>query len=367
VAKCVAGLPEDRYPSAAALADDLTRYLERRAPLIVRNPSKVEASANFLRRNRVVFAAAAVAVVAVAIGFRVQHAARTWGTEARQSDLLTALDSATECERRGAFDEANSLISGVIDRPGGREAIRTAINASPKSVALRMGLGKAAFLSKDYAEAEAEFLGVLAHVPNHIPALAGLADVQNGLGRHADALASMERAIARYETAKTTPRGYKLIEMRLFAGRQAFYAASALSNQTKYAEAVALFDRALGHFLAIEAAHPDGTIDDRGQYARDIFPAMAYYGRGDAQLGARQFDAAADSLKTAMNYVRRLRNRQKAEDADADFVARVKTDKARADQASKDRRQVAALAAEIYHDKLHVDDARSTARLASGP
>lgn len=70
VARCLAYEPDDRYPDAAALADDLKRCLDRRPLAVARNPSRRERLDNRLERNRRWVSAAALAalVVSAAVG-----------------------------------------------------------------------------------------------------------------------------------------------------------------------------------------------------------------------------------------------------------------------------------------------------------
>lgn len=60
-------LPNARYPSAAAVAEDLRRFLEGQ-PLMARPGSRVERAQKFVRRNRPAVLAGALAVVVATIG-----------------------------------------------------------------------------------------------------------------------------------------------------------------------------------------------------------------------------------------------------------------------------------------------------------
>lgn len=59
--------PASRYPSAAALADDLRRYLAHQ-PVSVRDPSVAYVTGRFVRRNRVAVALGAAVVLALVVG-----------------------------------------------------------------------------------------------------------------------------------------------------------------------------------------------------------------------------------------------------------------------------------------------------------
>jgi serine/threonine-protein kinase len=65
--KAVRKQPTERYPSAAAFADDLRRYLEHK-PISARSDSLQYRAMKFMRRNRVAVAVAAIAFLAIAAG-----------------------------------------------------------------------------------------------------------------------------------------------------------------------------------------------------------------------------------------------------------------------------------------------------------
>jgi serine/threonine protein kinase len=67
IAKALKKHPAERYPSVAAFADDLQRYLEER-PIAARPDSLAYRALKFTRRNRISVALAAVALVALAAG-----------------------------------------------------------------------------------------------------------------------------------------------------------------------------------------------------------------------------------------------------------------------------------------------------------
>ncbi|MCI0702836.1 MAG: serine/threonine-protein kinase, partial [Planctomycetia bacterium] len=89
--KCLEKQPADRYPSAAALGDDLTRFLEGK-PVSVRPAGVGERFVKWCRRNPVVACFSAALVFVALLGF----AGVTWGflkAESRGKDLVKANDN----------------------------------------------------------------------------------------------------------------------------------------------------------------------------------------------------------------------------------------------------------------------------------
>lgn len=136
VLKALSKSPEDRYTSAAALADDLRRFLDDR-PVMARRPSLRDRAARWARRHR---RAGACVVAALAIAVPVL-ATTTWRAERAEKQLLAANDElrleqartdaalTREATQRAAaersFREARKVLdyltqlgeSGLADRP----------------------------------------------------------------------------------------------------------------------------------------------------------------------------------------------------------------------------------------------------------
>jgi hypothetical protein len=66
-ARCLAPRPADRYPDAAALAEDLDRFLQRRPLRYATNPSRLEPLANAVRRHAASLTLGAIAATAVTL------------------------------------------------------------------------------------------------------------------------------------------------------------------------------------------------------------------------------------------------------------------------------------------------------------
>jgi serine/threonine protein kinase len=135
----------DRYPSAAALAEDLQRFLAHRPLQTARNPSHHERLDNWIRRNwlRVGLAASLLAAAL---------AATNW-----------AVDRASAIERRGAFLEAQAALDA--DLP---ETCRAAVGLleplvarAPDSPLARLHLGAAQAMAGDPDRAALTFAPML--------------------------------------------------------------------------------------------------------------------------------------------------------------------------------------------------------------
>jgi WD40 repeat protein len=127
--KCLAKRPADRYASAAALADDLARWLEGR-PTIARPLAAPARLARLVGRRPVVAALTAAACLAsVFAGWSALERARAQRTASRQQDELLRQAAVTEL-RRGyeALDSGN--VAGAFDQLAKARAIDASIGDS---------------------------------------------------------------------------------------------------------------------------------------------------------------------------------------------------------------------------------------------
>lgn len=176
VQKAMAKRPEDRYDSAAALADDLRCFLADR-PIRARAPSPLLRTRKWLRRHQDQSVIALVCLLLLAGSlFIVTAAARYAGEKANES---TATQSATLLDRLRA--------ARLERRPGFREPLFDLVRAAPPDVprdALRreaaLGLGDWSGLAPRLLEFPAD-VRALAVSPDGTRLVVGLSDTSLAL------------------------------------------------------------------------------------------------------------------------------------------------------------------------------------------
>ena len=104
--RALAEEPERRYPSAAALANDIRRYLDGR-PVTARPDSFAYRARRFLRRNRGISLAAACAVLALVIGL----GASLWQADRAIREAQRA--NTVKAYLIGLFDAGRTNVSGA--------------------------------------------------------------------------------------------------------------------------------------------------------------------------------------------------------------------------------------------------------------
>jgi tetratricopeptide (TPR) repeat protein/tRNA A-37 threonylcarbamoyl transferase component Bud32 len=113
--KCLAKSPRERYATAAALADDLGRFLAGE-PIVARRASLRERAARWRRRNPLVAALTAGLFLAVAIGF----AGVVWQWRqaelARRSEMLAREEADTHAREASLGLQRLKLANGFLER-----------------------------------------------------------------------------------------------------------------------------------------------------------------------------------------------------------------------------------------------------------
>ena len=130
VLKALRYKPEDRYPSAAALADDLRRVLAGR-PVAARHGNRIYRTGRFLRRHRGAFAAVMAAVVVALFAVALRHPLNPWRTAFNRPNELAIFYEADVLDqetRRWLRDGAQKLER--FEAAAARDSFRRAAAAS---------------------------------------------------------------------------------------------------------------------------------------------------------------------------------------------------------------------------------------------
>ncbi|MCA8950674.1 MAG: serine/threonine protein kinase [Planctomycetes bacterium] len=101
VGRCLRKRPEERYSSAMALADDLRRYLAHE-PVDAREPSALYVASRYVRRHRLLLAAAGVVIAALAIALWISVDANRVADDARAAAEAEATEARRQLDIRGA-------------------------------------------------------------------------------------------------------------------------------------------------------------------------------------------------------------------------------------------------------------------------
>jgi len=269
VLKAMRKEPEGRYQSAAALADDIGRFLEGH-PVEARRHSTAYRAKKFLRRHRIGAAATLLVLAAIATGI--------WATlrEARRARAAEA-----RAERRFNDDRklANSFLfefhDAIRDLPGSTAA---------RALVVRRGLEYLDGLAKESSD-DRVLRRELADAYQKVGDVQGNAFMSN-LGDLKGAIASYEKAIALLEPAVAGP-GASDAERASLA--TAYLVCGALRlNEGKAEQALAMAKKglALRQALAAEAPGNAGRQMDLSQawqyVAFDAAPAGKYAEARDA-------------------------------------------------------------------------------------
>ncbi len=111
VLKAVAKEPTDRYPTAAAFAEDLQRFLDDR-PILARRPTAVEKAVKWLRRHPTYTAAGVLVLSVTAVGFGIATALVSREQGRTADALVREQQRADEAEQR--FDLARNAADDMI-------------------------------------------------------------------------------------------------------------------------------------------------------------------------------------------------------------------------------------------------------------
>ena len=309
VAKCLAASPDDRYASAAALAEDLARYLARRPLKHTTNPSRAESALNSLRRQR---AAIAVAAAALAIAVPTQK----WLTappsalqNAQSVETPAVLEEAAAAEAEGREADANEMITRAVKHGDAVRSFQAAAKRHPRSLALLLGLAYAYEEANLLADAERTYRDALARDGKSLGAIAGLANVKVRRSQYAEALGLLDRCVAIAEEGDAGPGRLYLPAYRFSRARVLIFRGDAANDDRKFGEARSYFEKALDDLntLDLDPRRRDGSRDDKLRGDLEIHLACAKLGLGRAHLGPGRPSEAVLILNQALDHARRAR------------------------------------------------------------
>ncbi len=156
--KCLEKVPALRYPTAAALADDVAAYLEG-APISARPPGVLERAARFARRHRAATLAAATVVLSLCAAVVDRHVRAQEQQEATERERVRLAQAhalaRSAAERLQALDQhpPAAFPSGLAEVA--RELDR-ALLLEPEATSVRLFRAEVAWLAIDPARAARE-------------------------------------------------------------------------------------------------------------------------------------------------------------------------------------------------------------------
>jgi serine/threonine protein kinase/tetratricopeptide (TPR) repeat protein len=226
VAKALEKDPKDRYGSAAALAEDLRRWLDSK-PILARPPSTIYQMRKFVRRNPLPAAFAATLVLLV-VGFAVAMGWQARRVAAERDRAQAAADKAEAINRflQETLQTANPDIGGsrkvtileALDQSLGR--IEASFKGQPVLEAdVRETLGETYNNIGEYDKAEAQLRRALDLRTTHLGPLhpdtgttwGALSRTYHITGRYEEAIAAANKGIEA-ERASLGPRHLRLAE-----------------------------------------------------------------------------------------------------------------------------------------------------------
>lgn len=311
---CLKALEKDparRYASAADIAEDLRRFIERR-PILARREGPVGRGIAWTRRHRAWSAAIAgicvLVVLAAFFAYRSHVAESKWtDTEfsrafesaqlaAIEGDLKKAEAAIKQAEQLGAPPAQLSLLRGQLDLQVGRfqeacDTLELAIRELPQSVAAHALLVNA-YGSNEQLDKRMKVASQLATLkPSTLEDYLLLGEAQ-AYSNFDQSHATLNEAVARYKTS---------VVARLSRGSMLVYQAMDTAD-------TALADKALDDLrIASELLEPNSLVLSRMVQAR-LIAATAYDVAGDVATRQELVDNAAKAVEALKKYPRHYKS-----------------------------------------------------------
>ncbi len=249
LAKALKKNPDERYPTAAALADDLRRHIAQQ-PITARPDSLAYRGSRFVARHRVAVAATALGITALLV----TTAVAVW-----QAQIATA--SATRANKEAArASTAQKFLSGMF-ASADPEQSKTSSAAAQE------------ILTRSVAAAEVE----LAHDPEaHALVLERIADIYRRMGMFEELLTTQKRRVAVVESSPS-PDVNALIDAQLELGRALGDTNDANDNAAAMPMLKAAYDNAVQRGASAErAVWALSLIADQYRVDQDLVSAKDY-------------------------------------------------------------------------------------------
>ena len=323
--------PDERYPSASALADDLRRYLASE-PIQARPPSTIYQLRKLIARRKAPFAAAALFLVSL-VGFAVamsvlftrseRNLARALEAEAEaESNFAFAQDAVDryftqvsespelgavglESLRRELLDTAREFYADLVRRRSGDPSLRAELGAAHirlSAIARVMGdhddaIRRAREGIEVYAELLEEEPERTFYRRQHAILVGNLGLALADLGRDQEAETTLDEALDLDRALVDLPDALAIDRARL--GNTLDNLAQLLERQGRIDEAQPLYARAVG---VREALHAD--LPGEALHLRELVQTLNNFGILFARLG--RLDEALPPLQRAIALTERL-------------------------------------------------------------
>jgi tRNA A-37 threonylcarbamoyl transferase component Bud32/tetratricopeptide (TPR) repeat protein len=265
--KALAKEPAHRYPSAAALADDLTRYLERR-PIKARRAGLWEHLVKWVRRNKVVSSLIALVAVSIAVGFiaSLLYAGRAERQKIRAERQKVRAEQ-NAASRFRALDDVLKTVSDNRLRLAGQNALQKQLIEG-----LLPRFEEVIQIEGD-DDATRNLQGM---------AWNSLTVIRQALGRRDGALESSERAEAVFRDLRTR-NPELLVEASMGLGTALSHQGTMLGQGGKFDDAIAKLVEAANLFEGLARAGIGGVIlFERLGHAHNSWANGIMYKAGDA-------------------------------------------------------------------------------------
>jgi tetratricopeptide (TPR) repeat protein/tRNA A-37 threonylcarbamoyl transferase component Bud32 len=331
--KCLEKKPSSRYGAAAALADDLRRFL-RGAPIAARPVGRLERTWKWCRANPL-----AVSLAAVVIGFLgvLSIVLAMWNVESRRNiaSARASRDEALATLRDVVFN-VESRLEGVPGAAAVRQEILQHVLAAtrrlslsdgrferddPTTLAAHVELGHVFLLVGDTDQALRELRQAVAIGEELFAQNPGDANRRHELGVALSLLGeAQETSGAASGARRTYERSLELLETGVERLDPRSAAALARTYNQLTLLCLELYDVA-GAKQAIDGAfslYDRQDLDQAPEFVRDVWQSYLY--RGDVNFFARQLQAAEADYRTALQMAEDARTRTESLLSESDLA-----------------------------------------------